>query len=262
MTMGDVQRGSRRILLVSGKMGAGKDTIAEPLAHALWPDRPVLRMAYADALRDEVDKIVQIIKTTGDNVHRVDATDGGSSPAEPDGPFHAGDAAHEISKRLRCGSKDARGAVEILSKALAADPGLNAHQHNVTMREMLQYWGTQVRRSRDEDYWTRLTGHRIQRVLRDSPDVVVVLTDGRFPNEVDLIHRLGGVTVRLDVSRDVQLQRLACRDGAIPDPAKLDHVSETSLDGYDDFDHRVDVSWLDPSGVVWDCASALASIVS
>ena len=47
-----------RLLAVSGKMAAGKDTIAEPVAAELWPGSEIHKVAFADALRAEVNEII------------------------------------------------------------------------------------------------------------------------------------------------------------------------------------------------------------
>lgn len=54
------------------------------------------------------------------------------------------------------------------------------------MRMLLQWWGTEYRRAQDPDYWLKRVGER----LAAGGDFVV--TDVRFPNEVELIRRHGG----------------------------------------------------------------------
>lgn len=216
------------ILLVSGKMGSGKDTIANPLVQELWPDGKIIRMAYADALRDEINHAIDVMRTDLPYRSKIERT----------------------RRDLDCNLNEATRLMELLNDPANDDLSLEAHQHVPVIRTALQYWGTQVRRDRDPDYWVDKMETRIIDVLDNDPNAVVVITDGRFPNEVDLIHRLNGVVVRLDIDRDVQVRRIQDRDGITPDPAKLDHVSETALDDYDGFDARVDVSGLTPGEVV------------
>lgn len=216
------------ILLVSGKMGSGKDTIANPLAHELWPNGEIVRMAYADALRDEINYAINIMRMDLPHEEKI----------------------NRIHKDLNCDLNEATCIIELLNNPANDDLSLEAHQHVPVIRTALQYWGTQVRRDKDPDYWVDKMESRIINTVDDDSNVVVVITDGRFPNEVDLIHRLNGVIVRLDIDRSVQIRRIQNRDGVTPDPMKLDHVSETALDDYDDFDARVDVSGLTPVEVV------------
>lgn len=83
------------------------------------------------------------------------------------------------------------------------------------VRRFLQRLGTEgVRNFLGDDTWVRLAEERIA----DLGDVPVVITDVRYPNEVDLVRRLGGLWVW--VNR--------------PDAAAVPrHASETSLDPAD-----------------------------
>lgn len=234
----DGTRRLSKILLVSGKMGAGKDTVSEPLAHALWPGLRVVRMAYADALRDEIDEIIGIIRSDRSGIGKM----------------------YAVCTHLDCSPEVANRIIGILSDD-SRDASFNAHMHTPSTREALQYWGTMVRRADNPDYWCDKMRERIRSTMNGNRDVVVVIADGRFPNEIDLINELHGLTVRLDIERDEQVKRLIGRDGVEPDPEKLAHESETSLDDYEDFDARVDVTELDPTGVVDACVKKLRPIV-
>lgn len=56
------------------------------------------------------------------------------------------------------------------------------------MREILQWWGTELRRSGNQSYWV----HKLENTLDTQPRSLVVVSDVRFPNEVDMIRRRGG----------------------------------------------------------------------
>lgn len=64
------------------------------------------------------------------------------------------------------------------------------------MRKVLQLWGTEFRRAQDSEYWIKKTEKKIVDLLYFG--VSVVVTDMRFPNEVALIQRLGGMLWRVD----------------------------------------------------------------
>jgi hypothetical protein len=51
-----------------------------------------------------------------------------------------------------------------------------------------------------------------------------IITDVRFPNEVERIHKEGGIVIR--IHRDI--------------PNQSNHISETMLDGYTDFDYTIE----------------------
>jgi len=74
---------------------------------------------------------------------------------------------------------------------------------NISPREALQFIGTELFREQIQrllpdigsDFWVKSLENRIPK------DTNIVITDVRFPNEVDMIHRLGGKIIR--VKRDI-----------------------------------------------------------
>ena len=100
--------------------------------------------------------------------------------------------------------------------------------YRMTAREVMQYVGTDIFRTIKSDVWTSAI---ISKINRDSSQLSLI-TDCRFPNEVECIKNNNGVVVRLD--------RNTC-DSI--------HVSETALDkeNYDwnKFDYIVENNGLD-----------------
>jgi len=83
-----------------------------------------------------------------------------------------------------------------------------------TTRELLQYIGTDVFRNIDNNYWI----NRLQRFIQLNPGNYII-TDGRFPNEVDWVLDSGGIHIRvLGRSRE--------------ETGRKEHASEISLDAY------------------------------
>jgi hypothetical protein len=95
----------------------------------------------------------------------------------------------------------------------------------LSARDVMQVVGTDIFRKLDTNVWVRST---INKIIRDKPDLAVI-TDCRFPNEVDSIKQSGGKVIRLTRN-----------------PFQSDHLSETILDkdNYDwsNFDYVVDNS--------------------
>lgn len=89
----------------------------------------------------------------------------------------------------------------------------------VTVRRILQWWGTEYRRAQDPDYWTKAWESKVSSY--DLERVTILVDDVRFVNEVEVIGALGGKFVRID------------RPGFA---AGGDHASETSLDGFTGWD--------------------------
>lgn len=88
----------------------------------------------------------------------------------------------------------------------------------LTVREILQRWGTDYRRAQDPDYWVKQ-----MRAFASSRPEPLVIDDVRFPNEAELVHELGGLLVRIEPF-----------DGWQPGPF-ANHESETALDAYERF---------------------------
>jgi hypothetical protein len=89
-------------------------------------------------------------------------------------------------------------------------------------RSLLQWWGTDFRRAKDPDYWVK----RLRKTLEQHKPDVALITDVRFPNEVDFIHGMGGHVVK--VTRT-----------STPDVDVNEHPSEAMLDGYTGWDYHI-----------------------
>jgi hypothetical protein len=91
--------------------------------------------------------------------------------------------------------------------------------YGMTARDFLQYFGTDIMRNIKDTVWVDYT---ISKILQDNSKLSLI-PDVRFPNEVDAIHKAGGIVIRL--TRDVK---------------KSDHACESALDfhnfNWDDFD--------------------------
>ena len=109
------------------------------------------------------------------------------------------------------------------------------------VRELLQEFGTDVRRDDDPSYWVRRWAERIAPHVGAFRHTSVVAPDVRFPNEAQIIRKLGGRVWRI------------ARSG----PKASGHISESMLDGFDG-------SWnetLDNNGTIHDLEQTLARLV-
>lgn len=90
----------------------------------------------------------------------------------------------------------------------------------MTARAVMQYFGTNVCRRMLDNCWVDAT---IRRIQKDKPQLAVI-TDVRFPNEVEGIQKAGGKVVRF-----------------LRAPFAVDeHPSEIALDNYEGFDAVLD----------------------
>lgn len=89
----------------------------------------------------------------------------------------------------------------------------------LTAREVMQFVGTDVFRKMQNNVWADAT---INKITMEKPKLAII-ADCRFPNEVDVIKRAGGLVIKLNRN-----------------PFNSDHSSETALDScnydYSNFD--------------------------
>ena len=91
------------------------------------------------------------------------------------------------------------------------------------IRELLQEWGTDLRRTEDPDYWIKRWSEVAGHLLINDRPATIVTTDVRFPNEAQAIKDCGGLVVRIH------------RPGQVAGS----HISEHALDAWP-FDAAID----------------------
>lgn len=101
-------------------------------------------------------------------------------------------------------------------------------------REILQYWGTHVRRKQKDSYWIEKLGQRIEELdakyKKGKERLIFVVSDARFINELNYCADvLQAYMMYLDVPDDIRMKRLKKRDGFEPKKNVKNHVSETEL---------------------------------
>lgn len=208
---------------MSGKMGAGKDTVA-PLVMDLLrgyaghddstPD--AVHVSFSDALHTEVDRVMRIIMYSN----------------------HERDAASIISRTMNAPMDQALHMVNILWRPVHSESIISSRDRDTSTREAMQYWGTEVRRASDADYWVDIMRSRVRELMGEHRDVYI--TDARFPNEANLVHELNGMLIRLDVTPEEQARRIRKRDSiTLNTTDEPVHPSETLIDDYPDYDTRI-----------------------
>lgn len=102
---------------------------------------------------------------------------------------------------------------------------------DMTPREIMQKLGTEIGRNISPDVWVRNLCYRIQEAdfEKNCPNpTLVVVTDCRFPNEVELPKKILG---------NVSVVRVSRRD--MPSTPFDNHPSETALDEYTGWDYFI-----------------------
>lgn len=116
-------------------------------------------------------------------------------------------------RRSLCDSP--RGKATGISTTCAQNFGFVPPRTVMSVRELMQWWGTDIRRAQEPAYWTKLMEAKVA-----SHPGHVVIDDVRFPNEAACILALGGRLVRIMPYPDRPAN-----------PAD-DHASEHALDGW------------------------------
>lgn len=188
------------ILGFAGKAATGKTTAAKHMAPLLDKECRIVPMAMV--LRDEVeaflraigaDDAVPLVYGCQDDKVRVFYVH------QPRALAQCPKWTHFIAENM-----------EIQDR-----PGQTA----VTVRRILQWWGTEYRRAQDADYWTKAWGRKVEQF--DLENMHVLVDDVRFMNELNVIREHGGLIVKIERPGF---------DGA------NNHASETSLDDYRHWD--------------------------
>lgn len=93
-------------------------------------------------------------------------------------------------------------------------------------RVILQLYGTDIFRKRvDDNFWVNKMKERVL----DSKDDIILITDCRFPNEIEGMYDNNYETITIRIQRNINTQeRIAL------------HASETSLDNWSEWDYIVD----------------------
>jgi len=87
------------------------------------------------------------------------------------------------------------------------------HTGLFSIRDLLQLTGTDVARSIDDLHWVNYARDKYQEMVFNNPDVMFIITDVRFKNELALVQELGGSM--LQVNRK--------------DTVASNHISDTEL---------------------------------
>lgn len=115
---------------------------------------------------------------------------------------------------------------------------LSQKHKRLTPRRVLQIWGTEIiRKNFDNDIWVASLEHRIANYKQNT-----VITDGRFPNEFNVVRKLGGKIIRIkkgpepewfDMARLANSESLASQSAYERMVETGVHESEWAWIGYD-----------------------------
>lgn len=224
---------------ISGKMGSGKDTVASLLAERFSQsvEKVVIR-SFADSLKDEVSRTVVdalMFQSEQGFCDSVTSWSGISS-------IHAQELLKVLYPLIASLLEQRAEPNEVTAELLYRNPA-----DKPLVREVLKFWGNDVRRAQNPDYWVDLTAKYIHEKM--SSGVSCIVPDVRRQNEAGFIKNSGGLLVRLNVSEDEQRRRLLRRDNKLSNRSAFTHITETDLDHYDRFDTILDTDNMIPEEV-------------
>jgi hypothetical protein len=167
------------VIGISGKQGTGKSTLAEYLVEALGNGWE--KLSFADVLKEE--------------------------------------AAKKFKFPLKWAYEGKDTPVIVPDFIKFKTEHIPTPQRKMTVRHILQWYGTDVCRMRDPYYWARKMRHKLDAYSAKPLYKGVFIDDLRFNNELILVQEFGDLSIRVRPYV-----------GWTPGPY-ADHISETDLDG-------------------------------
>ena len=165
------------IIGFAGKAASGKTTAARQMEKVLDGQTQIIPMAMV--LRDEVEAFLRGVG------------------ADEFVPLVYGCQEDKV-RVFYIDERQALGQCEIWANFVSEHgeiqdrPGLTA----VTVRRILQWWGTEYRRAQDPDYWTKAWARKISQY--DPNTTHILIDDVRFINELTTIKEQGGLIVKIE----------------------------------------------------------------
>ena len=193
------------IIAISGRKGAGKDTISSFISE-WWSQQPNFDPRHPDILGDcsiEAFSFADLLKRFCIEALGLRREQCYGSDAEKETPTKYS------------WNKTPMGKHKWLKTLYELSKGYKARQGPMTAREVMQVFGTECVRTWFGNVWAEAT---IRKIEQNNPNLALI-TDARFPNEVETI---------LDYSKGYVIRLTRSPFGT-----KDQHASEASLDGYD-----------------------------
>lgn len=188
------------IIGFAGKAASGKTTAAKHLLEQ--SDTNIVILPMAQVLREEVENFIRQVGS------------------EDQVPLIYGDQDDKV-QIFHINEQLAREQCPVWSNFMVAHQDIQDQpgQSAVSVRRILQWWGTEYRRAQDHDYWIKAWEKKLQEY--DLTTTHVLVDDVRFVNELNIIKKHGGIFIKIERPGF---------DGA------NNHSSENSLDHYDHWD--------------------------
>jgi hypothetical protein len=242
----NLDNGTAYVLGFSGKKGAGKDTVAQYFIQQLTKDGHGAQKAQISTeIKNEAQEMFNCIYTWLDDSARQNQTIPIARNAHMENYSIDRDMAwagfeRAFTSRFNISHQNFEHIISLVYPLLKRYKNINGFSRNNEVIALLQYLGKDVRQPQDELYWVRKAVWKI--ALNASNGISSLVPDVRFIHDARSVLDVGGYLVRLDISPEEQAKRLMQRDGVIVPPETLNHISETALDDFKDFNLRIDAT--------------------
>lgn len=108
---------------------------------------------------------------------------------------------------------------------------------NLTPRRALQLIGTDLfRKQFNHNIWTNCLERKILSQIQSNPDLNIIISDCRFPNEIKMLKNIGFILIHIE--RNLPIWFNEYKSGLDCEEAKLLHESETSWIR-ETFEHKI-----------------------
>lgn len=274
---------NRVVVMLSGKAGVGKDWIADKLADDILSYKDgysedllftrdalytkdllaysrVKTYAYADYLLEELQDLLDKFDTYNMQYLDDDVIDG--KYVEHADNYRM--TSETIAKAYKlCAEYNLPFKVidELFWLSRLQGIDLSKRHADPNYRKLLQWYGTDVRRKQNKDYWV---GKLIEDVLYSNDDglngriiPIDIITDVRFENEYSVIKKIFPLTLfynLTDLPENIN-KREQKRDTKAMNEEEKHHISETGLPDNTHFDRIFDRSKMSDDDIVYEMDS-------
>lgn len=141
----------------------------------------------------------------------------------------------EVVKKHNISLDDYSLMYDLVLKELDSNLYVKSTDRTPGIRKILQYWGTDIRRKQNSNYWT----DKAYDFIKEQTGLgnIVYITDARFINEFDVIKKSNGILVKLEATDNERIKRVAIRDNIEVSKDALNHKSELDVNIYNNFDY-------------------------
>lgn len=207
-----------KLIAFAGPMASGKDTLAKEIAKHI--EKPVIFLSFGRALKDELNLLLSYLR----QIHKTYRKNEREK------------LKHFIISNFKINAETIDYLLDYTEPMFQSSPNfeINTDYKTKEIRYLLQYWGTEIRRKQNPDYWVDPTEKDIRNAI--NLEQFPIITDVRFVNEMEYIKNNQGFLIYLNISEKERMKRIKKRDGFMPSLEELRHSSERHYKEFHNYD--------------------------